>query len=193
MTSSKPRGLFPTVLHPSLFEMSAQKPSHWPTDVQYINYSRYHSSVPSTTRAYIQGTGTVKPHPVVKTVVIRHIQSESHPACGQYGLFAAKKIPPKTHIIDYIGEVHCDDRPDSDYDLSLYRTQDGVNVGVDAKVMGNEARFINDFRGVRSKPNAKFVDGVSRELRMSVWSAEEVVKKGEEILVSYGKSWWRSR
>ncbi len=61
--------------------------------------------------------------------------------------------------------------------------------------MGNEARFINDYRGIKSKPNALFKEGrkANGELRMSVWSDSEGIKKGEEILVSYGKSWWRAR
>ena len=32
-----------------------------------------------------------------------------HPACGQRGLFAARKLLPGTHIIDYIGEVWSND------------------------------------------------------------------------------------
>lgn len=93
------------------------------------------------------------------------------------------------------GEIHCDDRPNSDYDLSLHRSQDGIHVGIDASVMGNEARFINDYRGVRSKPNAVFSDVKtdSGAMRMSIWSSGEEIKKGEEILVSYGKAWWRAR
>lgn len=127
-------------------------------------------------------------------MLVRRISEENHPAYGQYGLFAAKKIPPKTHILDYVGEVHCDERPQSDYDLSLYRSQCGADVGIDASVIGNEARFINDFRGVREKPNAVFADerSTSGELRMSVWSMGEI-RKGEEILVSYGKAWWKAR
>jgi hypothetical protein len=60
---------------------------------------------------------------------------------------------------------------------------------------GNEARFINDYRGIKARPNAMFGDRrtVTGELRMSVWSSSEGVKKGEEILVSYGKAWWRAR
>lgn len=53
----------------------------------------------------------MEPSPVKKgawgkssVVVIRRISSPEHPASGQLGLFAAKKIPPKTHIVDYIGE-----------------------------------------------------------------------------------------
>jgi hypothetical protein len=95
----------------------------------------------------------------------------------------------------YLGEIHTDDRPSSDYDLSLYRTNDGVSVGIDASFVGNEARFINDYRGIQDKPNATFEEDRSAgtELRMSVWSGTSPLSKGEEILVSYGKSWWRQR
>lgn len=162
--------------------------------IEYITSSCYHSSVTSEIRAYIQGASRLTCRNIRNPVQIRPISSATHPANGQRGLFAAKKIPPKRHIIDYVGELHCDDRV-SDYDLSLYRSQNGVNVGIDAQQMGNEARFINDYRGVRDRPNAIFVDSRtnSGELRMSVWSAGEAIKKGDEILVSYGKGWWRAR
>ena len=173
----------------------SSKPSSWPDalGIQYLDSPRYHSSLPSQIRSQIQGVRSQTDHRS-HHVRIRLISDASHPAVGQYGLFAAKRIPPKTHIIDYMGELHCDDR-DSDYDLSLYRSQDGANVGIDASAMGNEARFINDYRGVREKANAIFVDGrtASWELRMSVWSAGQAIKKGDEILVSYGKGWWRAR
>ncbi|KAH7883834.1 hypothetical protein F5I97DRAFT_1944458 [Phlebopus sp. FC_14] len=185
--------------------MSSRQPQQWPASVQFITASRYHSSVPAATRVFITNgaddaaTATPKlsdsARAVSPVVRIKYIADASHPARGQYGLFSVKKIPPRSHIIDYIGEVHCQDRPDSDYDLSLYRTQDGLNVGVDASTMGNESRFVNDYRGIRSKPNAVFVEyrTAAGELRMSVWSATDPIKKGDEILVSYGKSWWRAR
>jgi hypothetical protein len=174
----------------------SSKPSCWPDalGIQCLDHSRFHPSVPSHIRAQVQGvqSRTNQKHGSCN-VRIRYISDASHPAVGQYGLFAANKIPPRTHIIDYTGEIHCDDRA-SDYDLSLYRSQD-ANVGIDASMMGNEARFINDYRGVREKPNAIFADGrtTSGELRMSVWSAGKIIKKGDEILVSYGKGWWRAR
>lgn len=128
-------------------------------------------------------------------VIIRDIVETGHPAKGQRGLFTCKKIAPRTHILDYVGEVHCDDRPESDYDLSLYHAPGGVNVGVDASKMGNAARFTNDYRGVRQKPNALFEERrtPSGELCMSIWSGSESIRKGEEILVSYGKGFWRAR
>jgi len=70
-----------------------------------------------------------------------------------------------------------------------------VSVGIDASMMGNQARFINDYRGIANKPNAIFQDGrtASGDLCMNVWSSGQEIKKGEEIVVSYGKSWWKSR
>ncbi|KAH7923984.1 SET domain protein [Leucogyrophana mollusca] len=183
--------------------MTPAKPQAWPPNVQYISVPRYHTSVSPAMRAFLtNGTycpnpqnASVPSHAGTSLVRIRYISEPSHPARGQYGLFAVKKIPCRTHIVDYLGEVHCEAKTDSDYDLSLYRSQDGVNVGVDASVMGNEARFTNDYRGIRGKPNAVFVDGRTQlgELRMSIWSSGEAIKKGDEILVSYGKSWWRAR
>jgi hypothetical protein len=90
----------------------ASKPSRWPPHLQYISASRFHQSVPTAARLEIQGSNN---HPTSYSqstrhsnrsiVIIRLIFSTSHPAYGQYGLFAAKKIPPKTHIIDYIGRL----------------------------------------------------------------------------------------
>ncbi|KAG2023840.1 hypothetical protein CC2G_001450 [Coprinopsis cinerea AmutBmut pab1-1] len=173
-----------------------QRPSNWPSNICYLDKNAYHSSVTTAVKSQILSPSSASqtdPGTACK-VAIRRIQDSAHPANGQYGLFAGKKIPSGTFIIDYIGEVHCDDRPDSDYDLSLLRLSDGTSVGVDASRMGNEARFVNDYRGIKKKPNAVFTDYRTRsgELRICIRSCEEI-KKGEEILVSYGKSWWSSR
>ncbi|KAI1797607.1 hypothetical protein LXA43DRAFT_256804 [Ganoderma leucocontextum] len=194
---------FKTVLELSPQSMppipDSKVPPRWPAHLTYLPEPRYHSSVSKDVRAMICPSSTAKrtrpPRAHKPPVAIQFISNPSHPAYGQFGLVATKKIPPRTLILDYVGEVHCDDRPDSDYDLSLYRTADQVNVGVDAQHAGNEARFINDFRDVKSKPNAFFQERRTEngDLRMSVWSGSETIKKGDELLVSYGKSWWRAR
>lgn len=177
----------------------SKRPSRWPPHLTYLSQPRYHSSVPKDVRAIIcpspKERAQPPPHVQRPPAAVQLISNPSHPAHGQSGLFATKKIPPRTLILDYVGEVHCDDRPDSNYDLSLYCTADWVSVAVDAQHAGNEARFINDFRGVKSKPNAFFQERRTErgELRMSVWSGSETIKKGDELLVSYGKSWWRAR
>ncbi|TFY57164.1 hypothetical protein EVJ58_g7194 [Rhodofomes roseus] len=131
---------------------SPSPPPHWPADVTYIAEQQYHTSVPAELRLQLCHERTSSPtlnQPSQRLTIIRRISESAHPACGQLGLFAAKKIPPRIHIVDYIGEVHCDERPESDYDLLLCRTPSGLSVGVDARLMGNEARQHSDRRSKR--------------------------------------------
>jgi hypothetical protein len=171
-------------------------PKNWPTHVHYLTVPYFHSSVSSDALLFLRGHSKGIPlSPVQPSLgVIRPIVDHSHPAHGQRGLFAARKIPPRTLIVEYIGEVHSDERPTSDYDVSLYRFP-SESVGVDASRMGNEARFVNDYRGIRPKPNAEFVDSraAGGDLRMGIWSLAEGIRKGDEIVVSYGKAWWTAR
>ncbi|KAI0050721.1 SET domain protein [Auriscalpium vulgare] len=174
-------------------------PKGWPVTLQYLPACVYHSSVPPAIRSFIDGApsrprGHLHTTPA-RTCAIRAISTPSHPAHGQRGLFALGTIAARTLIVEYVGEIHCDARAESDYDLSLHRLADGTSVGVDAQRMGNEARFVNDFRGIRAKPNAEFGERrtAAGALRMGVWSLSERIKKGEEIVVSYGKAWWQTR
>lgn len=179
--------------------LSSYTPLHWPSDLRYLTSHSHHYSVSADIRSQLRESARLldssPTRPSRPPVVIRQITKDGHPAKGQFGLFALKKIPPRCHIIDYLGELHCDDRPASDYDLSLLRLQDGTSVGLDASRMGNEARFINDFRSVAPKANAQFQESRNGagELCMSVWSGSEGIKKGDEILVSYGKAFWKAR
>jgi len=175
-------------------------PSHWPPEIHYISTCSYHSSVSQSTRdTFLTQRDAAKSKAAIAfsgptSVAIRRISESTHPACGQFGLFAAKKIKPNNHIVDYIGEIHCDER-ESDYDLSLFRSAD-LNVGIDASKMGNEGRFVNDYRGIpgQDKSNAIFVEfrRPSGELGIRIESSR-LIRKGEEILVSYGKAWWQAR
>ncbi|OJD37114.1 set domain-containing protein [Diplodia corticola] len=144
------------------------------------------------------------PSPLVR---VTQISDPSHPAHGQHGLFASRHLAPDTFVILYLGLVHTrtDADPASDYDLSLDRE---LGIGVDATRIGNEARFINDYRGVGPPgPNAEFrelwVDlgrgGLEKRMGVFVLSAGKSGKrakgiaKGDEILVSYGKGFWSER
>ncbi len=178
---------------------AAKPPKFWPTGVQYLNTPYFHPSISESALSFLRGCNrkrTQLPPAPQSLGVIRPITDRSHPAHGQHGLFAARKIPARTLIVEYIGEVHSDERPTSDYDVSLYRfSGNGENVGVDASSMGNEARFVNDYRGIRPRPNAEFADRrtTGGDLRMGIWSLAEGIRKGDEIVVSYGKSWWSAR
>ena len=177
--------------------MTPRPPKNWPVHVHYLAIPHFHSSVSSDALSFLKGgnsKGISLPPAPPSLGVIRPIIDPSHPANGQNGLFAARKIPARTLIVEYIGEVHSDDRPTSDYDISLHRFP-GESVGVDAATMGNEARFVNDYRGIRPKPNAEFADRwtVGGDFRIGIWSLAEGIRKGDEIVVSYGKSWWATR
>lgn len=97
---------------------------------------------------------------VSHNVQIKSIDNPSHPANGQYGLFAAQDLVPSSFITFYLGLVHVNESEDtnkeSDYDLSFDRE---LVLSIDAEHLGNEARFLNDYRGVRQDgANAEFCD-----------------------------------
>ncbi|KAF2687896.1 hypothetical protein K458DRAFT_414964 [Lentithecium fluviatile CBS 122367] len=190
-------------------------PKSWPRDVVYLRAPHYskalESNVVKTTLIFSksdlppneQARNTSGPYTNVK---ITPIANPSHPANGQSGLFASQHLPPDSFILPYLGYVHgqADTDGASDYDLSLDRA---YGIGVDASKMGNEARFINDYRGVSARANAEFRDifvdvggdKVEKRVGVFVLSAGKSRKrakgigKSEEILVSYGKGFWSER
>ncbi|SGZ12142.1 BQ5605_C028g10483 [Microbotryum silenes-dioicae] len=202
---------------PGQGKSSHQPPSHFPTTVQFLTAplpSRHLSA--AHRRLYCSPQVPIPNAP--PQLSIKRIIDATHPAKGQFGLFANAKIPPRTWIRDYLGVVHPeqDVDPTSDYDLCLARipiVEDASSettasslvryetIGIDATKAGNEARFINDYRGVLDRPNAVFesreckaADGTTMQgVRMSVWSGPNGVEKGSEICVSYGKGFWDGR
>ncbi|KAJ8117131.1 hypothetical protein OPT61_g1608 [Boeremia exigua] len=194
--------------------MQAQTPKDWPEGTKYLrapSYSRELTKDKLDT-LLLSKASLSSADPVLTTrgpytnVRITKITSASHPAHGQYGLCATQHLPPGSFVIPYLGFVHDQSELDetSDYDLSLDRE---TGIGVDASKMGNEARFINDYRDISSGPNAEFRDvlvdvgfGIL-EKRMGVFvlsagksgKRAKGIGRGEEILVSYGKGFWAGR
>lgn len=75
-------------------------------------------------------------------------------------------------------------------------------MAVDAARGSNEAHFVNDFRSVAAQPNAEFASAWSerwRQVGVGVWVARgsgrgiHGIRRGHEILVSYGKGFWSAR
>jgi len=195
---------------------SSSLPKNWPQEVLYLTTPSYSKILTPT---YLTALRTCPKETIVippnvpkgpsSHVKITPIIDPSHPANGQSGLFAVKDLKPGTFILQYLGEIHLSSGPTlnspdphrtSDYDLSLDRE---LGLGIDADKAGNEARYINDFRGVpgAERPNAEFNeiwDGNRKERGMGVWvlgksGKGKGIKKGEEILVSYGRGFWKAR
>jgi len=202
-------------------EMSSKSetvPKNWPPGLPYLTAPSYSRTLTprhlSSLRTRPKDALSIPPNTpkgpcsLVKITPITH---PSHPAVGQCGLFVAKDLKPGTFILQYLGEIHAspsvsepatdvDPHAESNYDLSLDREQ---GIGIDADKKGNEARFINDYRGIAEKPNAEFKeiwDEKRKERGMGVWVLPEGksgkgkgIKKGDEILISYGRGFWGAR
>ncbi|KAK4242813.1 hypothetical protein C8A03DRAFT_39971 [Achaetomium macrosporum] len=210
-------------------------PTNWPAHIPYLAAPSFS---PHLTPAHLRALRTrpadlsdplpeiphnLKPGPC-PAVRITPITDPNHPAHGQAGLFATRDLAPGELILPYLGEVHIGTAPfgspasasddydyaTSDYDLWLDRDAD---LAVDAARMGNEARFINDYRGVPGrdgkKANAEFRvawdprrGGGERCMAVFVLPAGKRavgrarvvgIAKGEEVLVSYGRGFWQGR
>ncbi|KAI9836876.1 MAG: hypothetical protein M1819_001041 [Sarea resinae] len=202
----------------------AKVPKNWPSNITYLTTPRYSKALTAADYAAFrparpcESSSTASPPPSQQPglvlpqipnqtpnppVSITRITRPSHPAHTQYGLFATHDLAPGSFILPYVGVVHAagaDADPGSDYDLCL---DGGRGIGVDATRAGNQARFVNDYRGVRARPNAEFRECVTRggERTMGVWvvsagrsgAGRKGVRRGEEICVSYGKGFWRGR
>lgn len=168
-----------------------EHPKNWPDSVTFITTNVLSTKLTAIEKSQILAVGA-RPlkQKVSKNVKIKRISDSSHPAHGQFGLFADRKFAPKEHIIDYLGYVHPDSESDenSNYDLLLCKES---GIGIDATRMGCEARMINDYRGVLQRPNVQFDERwVNGELRMGVFVLNQPIRKGQELCVSYGKGFW---
>lgn len=193
---------------------NAKAPKGWPSETNYLHAPSYSKKLSRDKINALLGTKsdiavdvpvykTQGPYPNVK---ITPVVDATHPAHGQHGLYTNQHHPPDSFILPYLGFVHDETDTDeaSDYDLSLDRE---LGIGVDATKMGNEARFINDYRGISAAPNAEFRDiyvdigagKVEKRVGVFVLSAGKSGKRakgiarGQEILVSYGKGFWTER
>lgn len=194
-------------------------PPSWPAEITYINKPVYSKHLTSSELASLRRPTTTATSPTavaapasppLTRIRIRTITNPTHPAHLQQGLFATHHLAPSTFILFYLGLIHSplDSDSSSNYDLTLSRDHD-LNIGIDASTHGNEARFINDYRGVpgRDGPNAEFRDvwvargdGTEEKgIGVFVVSAGRAGKrgggiaKGAEVLVSYGKGFWSAR
>lgn len=181
----------------------AHPPKNWPANLLYLPAPEPDPQLPKAEQrnllavlASLKATAdkgvlnySPAPCPLVKIVAITDPQ---HPAFGQHRLVAAKKLQPGQLLLPYVGymsiEPHCSQT--SDYIIRL-----SGDIALDAELAGNEARFINDFRGVGDRPNCTFNTFIDQHgtLRMGVFVGNKPVAKGEELLVSYGKGFWKAR
>lgn len=167
-------------------------PREWPEDVHFLieqewkNMSEYYSKIPP-------GETKVKvaPKSICKSVKIFKITDVNHPSYPACGLKATCNIPAKTFILDYRGIVTDESKASETSDYILQFDQE---FSIDAEFKGNEARFINDFRGIQHKPNVCFelCRNAKGQMCMGVFSLVKI-SKNQELVVTYGKGFWKAR
>ena len=170
--------------------------SAWPSSCAFIETLVWDKRVPKEAlERYAPSTrdrGALK-HPRAKRVKPKIVDEEGHPAKGEYGLFAATKISAKERLIDYHGVVTLSEHASqtSDYTLAFGERNE---LAIDAERQGNEARMCNDFRGTSRRANAKFDTYVDErgDTKLAIF-ATEAINKGTEVLISYGKGFWKNR
>ncbi|KAL1527302.1 hypothetical protein AB1Y20_015974 [Prymnesium parvum] len=168
----------------------------WPAATAYTNNYAWADDVSEAERLAHQPAGARRrAERPCKRVRPRRIDDEAHPAHGQYGLFAARDLPPGKRVLDYVGIVCLGANEDrtSDYVCDF---GEHSQFALDANKAGNEARFINDYRNTGRRANVEFRlrrDSCG-ELRQGVFVCDKAgIRAGEELLISYGKSFWKSR
>lgn len=217
-SSSKPSGRHLNASTTGPSSPTLKLPVNWTPEITYLTQPFYSRLLDNITLHHLRPKPIIKGHNDTShpsgpcpSVKIKKITDMGHPAFAQCGLFANQNLQPGQWVLDYLGYVHpaAETDPDSDYDLSLDRELQG-GVGIDARRMGNEARFINDYRGIPERmkridgtgkrgkpgPNVLFSERVGErtgERRLCIVVGKEKIKKGEELCLSYGKGFWQAR
>ena len=156
----------------------------WPADLPYLTESRWN--------AKRLGTQAVRDAARLRMpgVFIKKIADVAHPVCGAYGLFAAKAFRVGDVIGEYVGDVVDKDECAAGGDGYMAALGDGDGcLGCDAGKMGNEARFINDYRGCGLQ-NCRLSRTIIRTLPTVMVVVVKPIKAGEEILANYGGGFW---
>ena len=112
-----------------------------------------------------------------------------------YGIFAAEIIHKGDFIGIYSGELRPfitknGEESGTEFAWEYLGTMFGdQRILVDGKYRGNDLRFINHSKNPNTKVAYLFVDG----MWYVVYIAQEEIKKGQQLTVSYGESYWSTR
>lgn len=121
----------------------------------------------------------------LRSITGLRIKASTIPLAGM-GLYAERDFPAGTHIADYTGDI-----------LTLRQASDGgpyclqlnSRTCIDAsRTNSASGRWANDPRGSDRGPNSSFV--LNTRNRTGRLQASRMIRKGEEILVSYGQGYW---
>ena len=178
----------------------------WPSNVTFSNNYEWEETVPKDVKEkyYPQNKIRQRANHFSRNVYFKRITDRDHPAFGEFGLYCSlTHAKPGQWLLDYIGRVGKGEDQDKESDY-VSDFGESSELACDANTLGNEARFLNDFRNTgrhanvefnfRRDKNGEFRQGVYvKQVKESREEGFDGIKQDEELLVSYGKSYWRSR
>ena len=111
-----------------------------------------------------------------------------------YGVFARENIPPYSTLNQYTGILMLDSQIHENHD-STFSFTDLKNYSIDAMTAGNWTRFINHGEDNGPKTNAIAWESYleNRGPRIVLTAGPSGIKQGEQILYSYGDSYWEEK
>ena len=115
-----------------------------------------------------------------------------NPVVG-YGVFAKEDIPPYSTLNHYTGLLMLDDDVNPDHD-STFSFTDYKTFSIDAMKHGNWCRFMNHCAERESNNNAipwEYYHESGPKIVFS--SGSKGIKKGKQILYSYGDDYWSEK
>lgn len=110
-----------------------------------------------------------------------------------YGVFAKVNIPPYSTLHHYAGVLALDDKIHPDHD-STFSFTDYKTFSIDAMKKGNWTRFMNHSPEGHPRNNViPWEYYLSEGPRVVFTSGQHGIKKGEQLLYSYGDEYWAER
>lgn len=115
-----------------------------------------------------------------------------NPVVG-YGVFAKENIPPYSTLVQYTGVLMLDEDINVDHD-STFSFTDYKTFSIDAAKHGNWARFMNHCaEGEKGNNAIPWEHYTEKGPRIVFTSGQRGIKRGEQILYSYGDDYWTEK
>lgn len=147
-------------------------PKNWPNNIIYTNIQSF------------QGYKNLKKD-ITPGVIVKKINEPNNILHNQFGLFATKKFDEYDIIGQYTGKLVTPDKGGRYVSCS-------ENCGIDALDIGNELRFINDYRNISSTENVVLRTTYIDKKPRVVFVVTQNIEEGDQLLTDYGKGYWEA-
>ena len=147
-------------------------PKNWPNNIIYTNIQSF------------QDYKNLKKD-ITPGVLVKQINDPTNILHNQFGLFATKYFDEYDVIGQYTGKLVT---PNKTGRYVAY----SENCGIDANNIGNELRFINDYRNIAPTMNVVFKTTYIDKKPRVLFVVTRNIQEGEQLLTDYGEGYWKA-